>query len=178
MIVYLDTCVWLSIFFSKDPNHQKGVEILGKIKEGQYVALVTHHVLNEILDVLKTRIAMIAKNSYALQMMIKEKYKEFTTRFLQLPNVRIKNPYADAHKVLRPSFSLLYKYLGELRLLEQCPGCGSSFTFKECDTIYRDDALHVILAWHLNCDAFITFDKDFEQIKDDDSLKPMEIEVL
>lgn len=178
IFAYLDTCIWLSAFFKRDVNHKKAIEIFRKARNDQYVILITHHVMNEILDVLKTKVAVKTRNEAAAEKLVRKKYTEFSTSLLKLRNVRIKNPNASTHQVFRSSFSLLFKYLKGIAQSNTCPICRNPFNYVESDTIFRDDALHVLIAWHLNCDKFLTFDQDFERLENENSLLPMQIEVL
>lgn len=57
VIAYLDTCVWLSAFFSKDSKHEEAVDIIRTMTSVPNAVIVSHHVLNEILDVLKHKVA-------------------------------------------------------------------------------------------------------------------------
>jgi|GEM_PF-6885650 predicted nucleic acid-binding protein len=177
-LVYFDTCVWLSAFLTKDVNHEKAVELFQQIRSGKYIVVVTHHVLNEIIDFLKNQAAISTKDEAKAEEVTRANYKELSLVLLKLPNVLIKNPNVSTHNVLRPSFSLLFKYLRGILRSNICPICHTNFEYVEPDTISRDDALHCMLAWALNCDVFITFDKDFRKLSSDPILQPMKIEVL
>lgn len=178
MLAYFDTCVWLSAFLTKDVNHRKAIDLFKQVKDGKYMVIVTHHVLNEIIDTLKTNAVVKTKNDVQAELLTRKIYAEFSRTLLSLPNVRIKNPNVPTHNVFRPSFSLLYKYLRGIQRSNNCPICHTNFEYIEPDTIFRDDALHIILAWALNCDVFITFDSDFEKLLNEPLLQPMKIEVL
>jgi predicted nucleic acid-binding protein len=178
VFAYFDTCVWLSAFSSKDLNHDKAVKLFERVKEGQYVVLVSHHVLNEILDVLKKRAVITAREEQKAEELTREKYREFSRVLLTLINVRIKNPYVSTHQVLRRSFSLLCRYMKGISHSDTCPICGTEYNYVNSDTIFEGDALHVLIAWNLNCDIFFTFDKDFKQLIDDNSLRPMQVKIL
>jgi len=178
VFAYLDTCVWLSAFLTNDVNHEKAIEIFQQVKNGKYIVIITHHVLNEIVDVLKREAVITVKDEIRAEQLTKEKYRSLSKVLLSLPNVLIKNPNVPTHNVLRPSFSLLFKYVKGMSRLSKCPICHTNFDYVEPETIFRDDALHAMLAWALNCDIFITFDKDFKKLLNEPLLKPMKIEVL
>jgi predicted nucleic acid-binding protein len=179
-IAYLDTCVWLSILFSNDPNHSKAMQVLQDIRNGKYQqTFISHHVLAEIFDVLKKQVAIAnPSNPTKFQTLTRTKFQGFILRILQLPNVILKNPNASSDLVLRPSFVLLTKYLGTVKKTSNCPVCNSKFSFIEHDAIYEPDALHALVACNLNCDIFITFDKDFIPLKNDPKIAPMSIQVM
>jgi predicted nucleic acid-binding protein len=182
-LVYLDTCVWLSALNSKHSKHALALEILDKAKKVIYTVFVTHHILAEILDVLKDQM-VISKNvrnspsKQLLEQLVKDKYKSFIKTLLSLVNVRIINPNASTNRVFRPSFSLLYRYFGQIVFDNKCPICKGKYNFIDVDTIYEKDALHALMAWNLNCNIFITFDDDFKQLTREKSLLPMSIQVL
>ena len=183
VFAYLDTCVWLSALISQDSKHSTALSVFERARRGIYTILVTHHVLSEIFDVLKNKLvthSTVRANPSAqtLEALVKRKYRNFSNNLLQLANTRIKNPNVSTHRVLRPGFSLLYKYFGDVVQQTTCPICGGHYSFIDCDTIFEPDALHALLAWNLNCDLFITFDKDFEQLKNESSLSPMTIQIL
>lgn len=178
MLAYFDTCVWLSAFFTDDVNHGKATALFQQVKDGKYMVVVTHHVLNEIIDILKAK-AVVKTNDEALaEQLTRTIYKDFSRILLSLPNVRIKNPNVPTYNVFRSSFSLLYKYLRGISRSSNCPICRTNFEYIAPDTIFRDDALHAVLAWALNCDVFITFDNDFIKLLNEPLLQPMKIEVF
>ena len=183
VFAYFDTCVWLSALISKDSKHATALSVFDEAKDGNYTILVSHHVLCEILDVLKDKLVThqkvrVSPSRETLEQLVKEKYQEFSAMLLSLTNVRIKNPNASTHQILRPCFSLLYKYFGSVVQDNKCPVCGASYNFIDCDTVYEKDILHALLAWNLNCDIFVTFDNDFRPLASEESLTPMTIRVL
>lgn len=183
VFAYLDTCVWLSALISQDSKHSTALSVFENARRGNYTILVSHHILSEILDVLKSKLvthSTVRRNpsGQTLEALVKRKYRDFSNTLLQLANVRIKNPNVSTHRVLRPGFSLLYKYFGDVVQYTTCPICRGHYNFIDCESLFEPDALHVLLAWNLNCDLFITFDKDFEQLENESSLSPMTIQIL
>jgi predicted nucleic acid-binding protein len=183
VFVYLDTCVWLSALIRAHPKHNIAWSLFEEARRGDSIILVSHHVLSEIVDVLKRK--LVIKQSVRdnpsiqeLEKLVKSKYRTFSLTLLQLPNVRIKNPNTTTHKIFRNCFSLLFRYFGDINQENKCPICGNTYDFIECDSVYEKDVLHALLAWNLNSDRFVTFDKDFEQLKNEASLTPMSIEVM
>jgi predicted nucleic acid-binding protein len=177
VLAYFDTCVWLSEFYTYNLNHAKAVAIFEKVKNGLYTVIVTHHVLNEILDVLKKEAIVALKDELKAESQTKVMYSRFSQILLSMPNVVIKNPNITTDSVFRPSFLLLYKYIRGMSSASNCPICHSSFNFVESDTIDKNDALHAMLAWASNCDLFVTFDKDFQQLVNESLITPMKIDV-
>lgn len=177
VLAYFDTCVWLSEFFTNNSNHAKAVAIFEKVKNGLYTVIVTHHTLNEILDVLKAQTIVALRDELKAENQTKAMYSRFSQTLLSMPNVIIKNPNIATNGVFRPTFSLLYRYMRGMSSASDCPICHSSFNFVESDTIFRDDALHAMLAWASNCDVFVTFDKDFKQLVNESIIAPMKIDV-
>jgi hypothetical protein len=114
----------------------------------------------------------------ALESLTKQKYGEFSSTLLALTNVKLKDPNASAYQILNPSFALLFKYFGSLIQENECPVCRMPYNFLGVNGVCESDALHVLLAWHLNCDVFFTFDKDFLELVNDSTVAPMKIRVL
>jgi predicted nucleic acid-binding protein len=177
VLAYFDTCVWLSKFYTYNSNHAKAVAVFEKVKTGLYTVIVTHHILNEILDVLKTEAIVALKDELRAESQTKVMYSRFSQILLSMPNVVIKNPNITTDGVFKPSFSLLYKYIRGMSSAGNCPICHSVFNFVESDTIDKNDALHTMLAWALNCDLFVTFDNDFKQLVHESLIAPMKIDV-
>jgi len=177
VFVYFDTCVWISAFLSRDINHPKAVAAFEKVKHGDYTVLVTHHVLSEILDFLKKEAVVSLKDERKAELLTREGYAKFSIRLLRMPNVVMKNPNAPIRDIFHRSFLLLFKYLRGMLRRDDCPVCHSAFSFVQPDTIFLSDALHATLAWALNCDLFLTFDKDFSKLANEHLLSPMKIDV-
>jgi predicted nucleic acid-binding protein len=182
VLAYLDTCVWLSALYKRHPKHNIALSIFNEARKGNYTIFVTHHVLSEVFDVLKKKMVTSQKvrstlSASTLEKLVKAKYAEFGKTILALTSVRFRNPYASTNQVFYPSFVLLNKYFGKIKQENKCPICDNTYKYIECDTIYEGDALHVLLAFSLNCDVFITFDDDFTQLVGESSLAPMAIKV-
>lgn len=183
VFAYFDTCIWLSALIRRDSKHRTAVSLFEQVKNGKYTLLVGHHVLSEILETMKEKLVThheVRTNPViqTLEGITKEKYTEFASTLLALTNVKLKDPNTLASQVLNPSFALLFKHFGSIIQETECPICGTAYTFLGVDGICESDALHVLLAWHLNCDFFFTFDKDFLEIAQDSTISPMKIVVL
>jgi predicted nucleic acid-binding protein len=178
VLAYFDTCVWISAFFTNNSNHAKAISIFQKVKNSDYVVMVTHQLLNEILDVLKTKATVATRNEALAVMQTKLTYQRLSLALLSMPNVYIKNPSISSPNLFKPCFALLFKYIKGISFANNCPICHNNYNYVEADTIFRDDALHVMLAWALNCDVFVTFDKDFNQLVNEPLLQPMKINVI
>jgi predicted nucleic acid-binding protein len=183
VFVYLDTCVWISRLISTDQKHNVARSLFEDARREKSIILVSHHVLSEIFDVLKSKLVTTPRvranpKAQELENIVKRKYRTFSVSLLRLPNVRIKNPNNPSGKIFRNCFSLLFRYLGNVKQKNYCPICKRAYDFIECDSVYEKDVLHALIAWNLNCDRFVTFDKDFKQLENEGSLAPMKIEVL
>lgn len=177
-LTYFDTCVWLSAFFTHNPNHGKAITTFNKIKNDKDTIIVTHHLLNEIFDVLKNQCNVALKDAGKAERETKNLYQQFSGNLMAMPNVIIKNPNISCHNLFTPVFSLLFKYSKGIAFSFNCPICHKRYNYVETDTIFRDDAIHAILAWALNCDIFFTFDKDFYQMSNDPLISPLKINVI
>lgn len=164
--VYLDTSIWLSFGFSKDKNHLKALDIIKKIRSGAYVALISRHVLSEVLDVLKDRAVThptvkTSQDPKIHRNLAEAWFKGFMTKILGLPNVRIRDPTTPLVQILKDRQQVLTQVWGNFSTSNKCPICHSAFNFLEYHCPARDDALHVIIADENHCDLLLAFDEDF-----------------
>lgn len=184
VIVYLDSNIWLSYFYSSDSNHSKAVQEIQKIENGVYTVIISKHVLNEILDRLKRSFVikgqirsspshLRAKN---LENLVKETFKKLSMKIFSLTNVRFKEPTAEIP--MNKTFDILWQYFGTVYEKNRCPICRNRYQYIGYDGFYEADALHVALAHSLNCEVFKTFDKDFKVLENEQIISPLNIEVI
>lgn len=182
-LVYLDTCVWLSAANTRDSNHTKAKQLMAKIQSGAYVAVVSRHVLLEVLDVLRDRMVMDPRVRPTSDRVVHRKivetlYKNFTSKILGMRNVRLRDPSTPTFETLKESAQLVRNVWGNVSTSPRCPICKSSYRFIEYDGPHRDDMLHSILASKMGCDVLITFDQGFSLIKNAPEISPMSIQIL
>lgn len=183
VFAYFDSCIWLSALIRKDSKHHIAVSLFEQVRKGNYIVMVSHFVLSEILVTMKEKLIThhdVRTNPVieVLESLTKQKYSEFSSTLLKLPNVTLKDPNAMSYQILKPSFDLLFQYFGTIIQENECPICRDPYNFLGVDGIRESDALHALLALHLNCDFFFTFDKDFLPLVNDSTISPMKIKVL
>jgi predicted nucleic acid-binding protein len=183
VFAYFDSCIWLSALIRRDSKHPIALSLFEQVKKGNYTILVNHYVLSEILETMKEKLVThhdVRTNPViqVLETLTKEKYREFSNTLLKLTNVKLKDPNVMSYQILKPSFDLLFKYFGSIVEEDTCPICRNPKNFIGVDGICESDALHALLALHLNCDIFFTFDKDFLPLINDSIISPMQIKVL
>jgi len=182
-LVYLDTSFWLSATVTVDRNHQKALPILEKIRSGSYVALVSRHVLCEVLDVLKQRALASpglrsAPDTTAHRSMVEGMYKEFISKVFGTPNVRMRDTSAPTVEILSDTAKVLKQVWGTIVIEPNCPVCRAPYSYLRYDCPGRDDALHVVIADKIGCDQLITFDRDFSLLAAIPQFSHLSIQVL
>ena len=170
--------------FTHDKNHQKALSVFEKIKSGSYVAIVSRHVLAEVLDVLRqkmltdpaVRSAVDPTNTH--RNMVQSLYKQFVTKVLESVNIRIKDTTDPTVAILEDRIRVLTQVCGEVTEQENCPICHSKYRYLEHDCPLRDDVLHAIIADRVGCDQVVTFDQDFDILRKIPKFAHLHIQVL
>jgi predicted nucleic acid-binding protein len=182
-LVYLDTSVWLSIANRKDINHAKANQVMKKVQSGAYVAIISRHVLSEIMDVLRDKLVVDSRvrttaDQAAHRRIAENLFKVFTSRILGMRNVRLRDPSDPTYEILKESTQLVKTIWGTLVTSASCPICKSAYQFIEYDGPHRDDMLHSVLASKMGCDVLITFDHGFSLIQKSPLLSHISIQIL
>ncbi|HKM78262.1 MAG TPA: PIN domain-containing protein [Candidatus Bathyarchaeia archaeon] len=182
-LVYLDTSVWLSITLSNDRNHNKALQVLAKVRSGGYVAIISRHVLSEVLDVLRKQALTktTIKNSLdanAHRRLVERQYRQFTATILGMQNVIVKDTTVATVEVLKETLRLQREIWGTLGKTNACPICNSLYGFVSYDGPFKDDAMHLVLADKVGCDSLISFDRDFQMLKRSTRYSHIVIQVL
>jgi predicted nucleic acid-binding protein len=166
--------VWLALFFEDDSCHKDAVDVLDKIAEKDI--LVSTHNLCEIFDVIRKRVIMRYKSlSDPTEFMISY-YKKFLST-LKSHNVSIIDPEIPLSSHFPLVLEIMEKIKASTRKRDNCPICGNPYQFLEIVVPKRDDIHHVVIAYELGCQLFLTFDKGFYYIQPD-LFPSMEIRVL
>jgi predicted nucleic acid-binding protein len=179
-LVYVDTSVWISALYEAEKSrHIRAKALIEDLRE-RFVIIVSQLVLNEIVDALKHKalsdhnirkslVYHVKRGGRALadpiESHVKRKWAQFGTAFLQLPNVRILSPEFVSLDSLEVVQQILLSSFGHIEMLDFCKTCGApDFTFLRHIAPYRDDVLHVLVAYQIGCAELFTFDRGFENI--------------
>jgi len=182
-LVYLDTNVWLSRFLTKDKNNPKTTPIFQKISNGSYTVLLSHHVLHEILEVIRKKVIINQKkiqdtSNITYCNSVNSEFSEIIRLILTLPNVRIQNPNVSTDRIFRVSLEMMSRHQGEIQIDSECPICKATYDYWDCDAPDERDMLHALLALNLDCDLLISFDSDFRKLQNEKYLSSLAISVL
>ena len=182
-LVYLDTSVWIARFWTHDRHHQKTIPIFRSIRNGTYTVLITHHILNEIAEVIKKKTILNLKrlnnssdNDY--KNIYQTKLTTLLNIILRLPNVRIQNPNVSTDKILQPSFNVMQRNAVQISIDNNCPICRNAYNFWDYDAPDERDILHGLLAVELGCDLLITFDSDYRCLQNEPEFSTLAISIL
>jgi len=178
--VYLDTCVWIAyIRGEEDQKYDAAEKIMLDVKHGKMRIIMTDLVLLEILNVLRK---IEGRNFKILSNMLNDqertryvnqksssKFREFVDEITKVPFIHFKKVSGINLQdgILSPSLEFMWKYPGNVRLKRFCRVCKTRKPvpfFSEYKGLGPVDLMHILLAVHLGCEYFITFDRDFRAL--------------
>lgn len=77
------------------------------------------------------------------------------------------------------AFDIMQEKQGLVKIHNDCKKCGSrNVPHSVFKGLGSDDIIHALFAKDIGCDVFMTFDSDFEQLKGDQRIDPLEIRIL
>lgn len=173
----------------KEPKQYHLAErVFQEIKRGDYLAIISSLTLMEVLAVLRTQ----KGREDGLASMTPEKQIEFVIsesksmydsmlfELLQLDHVKFDlGGKADMKKIFDIAFDIMQEKYGIVKIQHNCKKCGTeNVTHSAYKGLGSDDIIHALFAKDVGCDTFVTFDNDFEQLKGDPRIDPLEIRIL
>lgn len=181
---YLDTNVLVYRLFSQNNSRlQYGAnDILNKCRTGTHLGIISNLTLTEFAGVCQkmetydiTTIGPM-NNTQRQQHVQSEGLKNYNRvipHFLSLPyiklerasNLKFQDIISDAVEVMQETF-------GTIRIPRSLPGQQIRAEFKRA---YTADILHVLLAKHIECDEFYTFDADIKKLESHPKISSMKI---
>jgi predicted nucleic acid-binding protein len=174
----------------KEPDQFRlASEIFEKIKDGEYLGVISSLTLMEIMAVLRTQKGREQNNlksltsdkqiEYVLNES-KKMYDNLMGEVMRLPNIKFElGKPVDTRKILDISFDIMQQSRGKVRFYDKCKKCGTKgITYSAFKGLGSDDMLHALIAKETGCDYLITFDSDFEELKNYEEIEPLEIMVL
>lgn len=110
----------------------------------------------------------------------KSMYDSILFELLQLDHVSFDlGGKADMRKIFDTAFDIMQEKQGLVKIHNDCKKCGSrNMPYSAYKGLGSDDIIHALFAKDIGCDIFITFDSDFEQLKGDLRIDPLEIRIL
>lgn len=189
---YLDANVLLAISAGskKEPNQFKLASIiLEEIKAGKITGIVSPLTLMEVIAVLRTQKGRERhnldrlSNKQQLEFVLNESksmYDKLMGELIKLPNLKFElGRHVDLNKLMGQALGVLEKTRGKTRFYHRCSRCGSqNVSYTAFKGLGSDDAIHALLARDAGCDCLVTFDKDFDDLKEFEEFEGLEFRVL
>ena len=174
----------------KEPRQYPLAEkVFQEIKSGAYHAVISSLTLMEVLAVLRTQKGREMQNlkglSFEKQIEFvitesKSMYDSILFELLQLDHVSFDlGGKSDMRTTFDTAFDIMQEKQGLVKIHNDCKKCGSrNVPHSVFKGLGSDDIIHALFAKDIGCDVFITFDSDFEQLKGDPRIDPLEIRIL
>jgi predicted nucleic acid-binding protein len=190
---YLDANIILakSAGPDKEPRQfPQAEEIFNKIKGDEIQAVVSPLTLMEVKNALRinhgkeTEILAGMNKPQRLEYVHRTSEADYNAILSELIRMGDKvifnvNKNIDMNKLLGDAIEILSGVNGKTKTYKNCKKCGTNdvnyIGFKSVGT---DDALHVLLAKEMDCDQFLTFDNDFNEIIGHTKIKPLKIQII
>lgn len=189
---YLDANILLAISAGKEkePDQFRLAErVLGEIRDGKIQGVISSLTLMEVIAVLRTQkgrekekidgLSREKQLEYVLNES-KNMYEKLMRELLQLSNIKFDlGKHTDINKLMDQAFDILQHTKGKVRFFNRCKRCGTEHVnYSMFKGLGSDDIIHALLAKDIGCDYLITFDKDFEELKERDEFQGLEFRVL
>jgi len=189
---YLDANILLSkaVGPQKEPKQYPLAErVFQEIKRGDYLAIISSLTLMEVLAVLRTQKGREMENISSLtpeqriEFVISESksmYDSILFELLQLDHVKFDlGGKSDMKKIFDIAFDIMQEKNGVVKIHNNCRKCSTeNVPHSAYKGLGSDDIIHALFAKDVGCDIFVTFDNDFEQLKGDSRIDPLEIRIL
>jgi predicted nucleic acid-binding protein len=189
---YLDANILLALAAGEKKEgrqYKAAVNIFDEIRDGKFVAVISSLTLMEVLAVFRTQKGREQsalnglESKKQLEYVINESktmYEVLIGQLLRLPNVKFDaGKHTDLNKLMDRALEILQKTSGKVRFFNTCKRCGSeNVNYSFYKGMGSDDIIHALLARDLDCEYFITFDRDFEVLQDLEELEPLEFRVI
>ena len=189
---YLDANILLAISAGseKEPTQFKlSIKILDEIKKGSIIGIVSPLTLMEVIAVLRTQKGRekhnLKKFPYKEQSKFvleesKLMYDTLIKELMQLPNLKFElGKHTDLNELMNQAVAVLQKTEGDVKYRNRCSRCGSqNVNYTAFKGLGSDDIIHALLAKDAGCDCLITFDQDFESLKEFEDFEGLEFRVL
>jgi len=189
---YLDANILLalSVGEKKERDQYKlAVRILDEIKDGKIEAVISSLTLMEVIAVLRTQ---KGREKHKLDGLTDEKQLEYVLNgsnemygslmgeLLRLTNIKFDlGKHTDLNKLMDQAFGILQKTKGKVRFYNRCTRCGTqNVNYSAFKGVGSDDVIHALLAKDVGCDQLITFDRDFEDLKELEEFEGLQFRVV
>jgi len=189
---YLDSNILLSLSAGEkkeSDQYRLAVRILDEIKNGKIEAVISSLTLMEVLAVLRMQ---KGREKHNLDGLTSEKQLEYVLNksgemygtlvgeLLKLTNIKFDlGKHTDLNKLMDQAFTILQKTKGKVKFYNRCTRCGTkNLNYSAYKGLGSDDLIHALLAKDGGCDQLITFDRDFEVLKELDEFEGLQFRVV
>jgi predicted nucleic acid-binding protein len=174
----------------KEPDQFPLAEkIFNQIKNGEFEAVISSLTLMEVIAVLRTQ---KGREKEKLDGLTRDKQLEYVHKesksmydniigeLLQLPYVKFDlGGRTDMKKLFDMAFDIMLETKGKVRFYQNCKRCDSkNVLYSSYKGLGSDDIIHALFAKDVGCDLFLTFDGDFDELKRNEKIIPLEIRVI
>jgi len=182
---YLDTNVLVyRLLPSNNSRLQRGArDILDKCRSGTHLGIISNLTLTEFAGVCQKMetydiVRIGPMNDIQRETHIQTEglanYNRVIPHFLSLPHIKLEETsnlkFSD---IISDSLEVMQETIGTIKIPRARPGEQIKAEFRRA---YVADILHLLLAKHVGCDEFYTFDKDIKKLQSHqkfDSIKIM-----
>lgn len=187
----MDTNVYLALFSGKSNKlghedtqsmkneqiqHTKAKDILSNNENKIFVSDL---IFMEILSSLRKHLSKNPNSNFESQ--VKGGYNKILGLINASPTFILNDTSIISFStILTVSRRILDKTNGHIKDYDKCDNCGTRRNYrfvKKYKCVSLVDIFHVLIAKENQCEKFITFDKGFNEIKDYEDIKPLEIEI-
>ncbi len=191
--IYLDSNILLAkiVEFETSPKQNAIAELVfNKIKTENIEAMISPLTLMEVKSVLQSdkgkdkEIFAGMEKEERIDYVLKEttgSYNQVLGELLQMKSkviFKVKKQI-DMGYVLTEANLIIDSVRGKVKTRYECRKCGTDpVTFTTYKALATYDAFHVLLAKGTDCDEFWTFDGDFNEIENHQSIQPLRIRDL
>lgn len=195
-LAYIDSSVFLTYIAgpTEEPREYPLAKAFFKeIASHKRIGVLSYLTIMEILDVLRKwkggefdSITALETDGQRLTYVIDgamKLYQKVILETLATPEFRlIETDGIDTSLMLRTAFEIMTDVKGVVRLYDNCKKCGYTRNGENFISVHKCvgtvDIIHALLAKAMKCNSFVTFDKGFIDLVNDQRLKPLSIEIL
>lgn len=188
--VYLDANILITYAVGpeKDDKFDLAKQVFDKIKSGEYEGVISTLTLMEVLGVFRRHIGTDRQRMYSVprdtqgeyvQTESQSMFQSMLGELVKMGNIKFEDGKSvDLASVLNPSLDIMKEVKGIVKFYNTCGICNSQARVSVHKAVATMDIIHTTIAKETGCESLITFDKGFKELQGNDSLNPLEIEVL
>ncbi len=172
----------------KDDKFDLAKQVFGKIRSGEYEGVISTLTLMEVLGVFRRQVGTDRERMYLVPRPTQGEYVQTESQsmfqsmlgeLVKMPNTKFEEGKSvNLGSVLNSSLDIMKEVKGVVKFYNTCGFCDSRASVSVHKAVATMDIIHATMAKETGCESLITFDKGFKELQGNDSLNPLEIEVL